>query len=246
MNIKIGIIGGTGLEDPGFLSVEKAQLISNEFGEASSRVYSGLFNGKEVFVISRHGEEHQFSPSLLNYRANIKAFKDIGCSFILAVTACGSLRDEFVPGDFVLPDQFIDWTKSRKNTFYEKSEIIHTPMDQPFDQSLRDKISQTGIELGLSIHSGATVISIEGPRFNTKAESLFFQSIGGGIINMTTSTEASLANEAKIPYQAIGMVTDYDCWKESDEPVSMETVKEEMEKNSKKVILLLNEVIKKV
>ncbi len=243
---KIGIISGTGLEDPSFLSLDNSQVISNKFGQVSSKIYSGLVNEKEVFIISRHGEKHQLSPSSLNYRANIQAFKDLGCSLILAITACGSLKDEFAPGDFVLPDQFIDWTRFRKNTFYEESEIVHTPMDNPFDHEIRDVISETGKKLGLSMHSEATVITIEGPRFSTKAESLFFKGIGGGIINMTTSTEASLANEAKIPYQAIGMVTDYDCWRVSEEPVSMEIVKQIMEKNSEKVISLLNEVIKNI
>ena len=245
-NFKIGIIGGTGLEDPSFLGPNKQTKKNNEFGQTSSDIFIGEIADIEIFIISRHGVNHQFSPSAVNYRANIKALSDLGCTHILASTACGSLREEFAPGDFVLPDQFIDWTKNRVSSFYDGSEVKHTAMSEPFSKKLSSLISDTSEDLGLRIHNGGTVISIEGPRFSTKAESLLFKRLGCDIINMTTSTESSLSKEAGIPYQAIAMVTDYDCWKEASEEVSMEIIQKVMKENSNKIKLLLESVVKKL
>jgi 5'-methylthioadenosine phosphorylase len=244
--MKIGIIGGTGLEDPTFLIESKPIIVSNEYGNTSSEVYSGFINDIEVFVISRHGLNHEISPSNVNYRANIKALQELNCDYILAITACGSLKEELKPGHFVLPDQFIDWTKSRKNTFFDKSDVIHTPMAEPFNKSLRDIIFQQAKILELEIHNGGTVITIEGPRFSSKSESLLFRQWGCDIINMTTVTEAVLANELNIPYQAIAMVTDYDCWKETNESVSMEMIQSVMKENAGKALLLIENSIQRL
>ncbi len=240
---KIGIIGGTGLEELDFLSFKDTREIVNQYGQTSSKIAQGKISNIEVFVLSRHGVNHEFSPSSVNYRANIQALKDLECDLILALTACGSLQEQYKPGDFFLPDQFIDWTKNRKCTFYEDPTVIHTPMSEPFSESSRKILKKELDKLKLDCHYGGTLVSIEGPRFNTKAESLLFKSLGFDIINMTTSTECMLANELGLEYQAIAMVTDYDCWNDSVEPVSMESIKKVMIKNSTNAISLLRNFI---
>ena len=178
----------------------------------------------------------------MNYRANIQALKEIGCTHILATTAVGSLREEICRGDLVIIDQFIDFTKQRKMTFHESfkpHEPVHTPMADPFDSRLRGILNQVCIDQGLSFHQSGTVVTIEGPRFSTRAESRMFRSIGADIINMSVSTEVALANEIGIPYAAIAMSTDYDCWKEDELPVSWEAILEVFKSNADKVTKLL-------
>ena len=172
------------------------------------------------------------------FRANIWALKEAGCTHILATTACGSLKEEMEPGDLCFIDQFIDWTKLRTLTFFE-DEVVHTPMAEPFDAELRKKLIAVASDFGFKHHTKGTMITIEGPRFSTKAESKMFQLVGAELINMSTVPEVSLANELGIPYQSIAMVTDYDCWKEGEESVSMELVLKRMSENAEKVKKLL-------
>lgn len=242
----IGIIGGTGLEKSEILKSQKKLQITTRFGDPSSSVITGEIGGKQVFIIKRHGEEHTITPSYVNYRANIQCLKDLGCKKILATTACGSLREEIKPGDFALVDQFIDFTKIRKNTFFESfepGEMKHYPMAEPYSEEIRKKIIFAAENLGIKLHTKSTLITIEGPRFSTKAESKMFRMWGADLINMSTATETILANEAEIPYAAIAIATDYDCWKEDEEYVSIDIVLQNFSKSIKKLIHLLQETI---
>jgi 5'-methylthioadenosine phosphorylase len=239
--VKVGIIGGSGLDDPEILDNPKNIQPDTPYGKPSSALSVGKINGVDVVLIARHGKNHKLSPSQVNYRANIHALKDQGATHILATTACGSLKEEIDRGHFVIVDQFIDFTKHRKITFHDSFEngAVHTPMAEPFDIELRKTLYKAAQTLGYETHFGGTVITIEGPRFSTKAESKMFRMWGGDIINMSTAPEAILANEAKIPYAVVAMSTDYDCWKEDEVPVSWEEILEVFQRNSDRVKKLL-------
>jgi 5'-methylthioadenosine phosphorylase len=242
MTIHIGIIGGSGLDNPELFLNPKDEIVATRWGAPSSPLKLGQIAGIDVALLGRHGREHTIPPTQVNYRANIQALKEIGCTHILATTAVGSLREEICRGDLVIIDQFIDFTKQRKMTFHESfkpHEPVHTPMADPFDSRLRGILNQLCIDQGLSFHQSGTVVTIEGPRFSTRAESRMFRSIGADIINMSVSTEVALANEIGIPYAAIAMSTDYDCWKEDELPVSWEAILEVFKSNADKVTKLL-------
>ena len=242
MVVKIGIIGGSGLDNPELFMNPKDFAARTQWGDPSSLLKLGKIAGIDVVLLGRHGRDHTIPPTQVNYRANIQAFKDIGCTHILATTAVGSLREEIRRGDLVILDQFIDFTKQRKMTFHESfkpHEPVHTPMADPFDSRLRGILNQVCIDQGLSFHQSGTVVTIEGPRFSTRAESRMFRSIGADIINMSVSTEVALANEIGIPYAAIAMSTDYDCWKEDEMPVSWEAILRVFKSNADKVTKLL-------
>ena len=244
--VKIGIIGGSGLDKPGILDSPLELAAETPYGAPSSALLCGTLNGTEIVILSRHGWHHTIPPSKVNNRANIFALKETGCTHIITTTACGSLREEIGRGDLVIPDQFIDFTRHRNITFFEEFEpgkMKHTPMADPFDRDLRDLIITSAGKIGLKIHERGTVITIEGPRFSTRAESRMFRIWGADVINMSVAPEAALANELGIPYAAIAMSTDYDCWKEDEEPVSWEEVIEVFNNNVSKVLRLLQEVL---
>jgi 5'-methylthioadenosine phosphorylase len=243
--IKIGIIGGSGLEDPKILSNIREEDVSTPYGKPSSVLTIGTINDKEVVLISRHGKQHQYSPTEVNYRANVFALKEAGVTHILATTACGSLKEEIGRGHFVVLDQFIDFTKHRINTFADKFEngVVHTPMATPFDKTLSELFLKSATALQFPIHAKGTVVTIEGPRFSTKAESKMFRLWGADVINMSVATEAALANELKIPYGAIAMSTDYDCWKDDEAPVSWEEILKVFHQNADNVKKVLVDVI---
>lgn len=241
----IGIIGGSGLDNPNILINPKEKEIKTPFGEPSSKLLKGEIEGKKVIILARHGKKHNIPPSLVPYRANIWALKMEGCTHILATTACGSLQEQMKPGELVFIDQFIDFTKQRKSTFFE-DKVVHTPMAQPFDLKLRKLLTDAAIKLKLTHHKVGTIVTIEGPRFSTKAESLMFRNWGADLINMSTVPEVVLANELGIPYQSIAMVTDYDCWKEGEKSVTFDLILERMRDNSEKVKKLLLSVIQKI
>lgn len=245
---KVGIIGGSGLDNPGILTASRELSVDTPYGSPSSTLTAGRIDGTEVVLLSRHGRNHQFSPSAVNYRANIAALKEQEVTHILATTACGSLKEEIDRGDFVIIDQFIDFTKNRQNTFFESFEngARHTPVAEPFDPGLRRVLYETSRELGYRTHKRGTMITIEGPRFSTKAESNMFRIWGGDVINMSVATEATLANEAEIPYAAVAMSTDYDCWKEDESPVSWEEILQVFNRNAGRVKTLLVESIAKI
>ena len=249
MGVKIGIIGGSGLDNPELFTDPQDLLAPNQWGNPSSPLKLGKIAGVEVALLARHGREHTIPPTQVNYRANIQALKDVGCTHILATTAVGSLREEIGRGDLVILDQFIDFTKQRKKTFHEEfapHAPVHTPMADPFHDQLRSLLIETCTDLNLAFHPSGTVITIEGPRFSTRAESKMFQLWGADIINMSIATEVALANEAQIPYAAVAMSTDYDCWKEDEEAVSWDAILEVFKNNADKVTKLLLETIPKV
>jgi 5'-methylthioadenosine phosphorylase len=246
--IKVGIIGGSGLDDPDMLKDATSVTVDTPYGEPSSPLTCGRLNGAEVVMIARHGRQHQYSPSQVNYRANIHALKTQGVSHILATTACGSLREAIGRGDFVILDQFIDLTRHRESTFFDSFEngARHTSMAEPFDSGLRQALLRTAKELDLRVHSEGTVVTIEGPRFSSRAESHMFRVWGADVINMSIAPEAILANEVEIPYAAVAMSTDYDCWKEDEAPVTWEEILTVFNQNAANVVKLLINTIPKI
>jgi len=246
--VKVGIIGGSGLDDPDILTSAEIIRVDTPYGRPSSALSAGKISGVDVVLIARHGEKHRLSPTQINYRANIYALKDQGVTHILATSACGSLKEEIDRGHFVIVDQFIDFTKHRKTTFYDSFEngVMHTAMAEPFDRGLRQSLYQAARALGYETHYGGTVITIEGPRFSTKAESKMFRIWGGDVINMSTAPEAILAGEARIPYAVVAMSTDYDCWKEDEQPVSWEEILEVFNRNADRVKKLLIKAVSNI
>jgi len=242
---KVGIIGGSGLDDPRLLKKAREMCVETPFGKPSSHLTMGSIDGVEVVILARHGKRHTIPPTQVNYRANMHALKSQNCTHILATTACGSLREEIKRGDIVILDQFIDFTRFRSVTFFETfppgaENAKHTPMADPFAEPLRQKLIETAKQLSLSFHERGTVITIEGPRFSTRAESNMFRIWGADVINMSLAPEIILANEAGIPYAAVAMSTDYDCWKTGEAPVEWSAVLRIFEtnvKNVKKLIL---------
>lgn len=246
--MKIGIIGGSGLDDPKLLKEAREVEVETPYGKSSSSITCGKINEIEVCILARHGKKHEITPTHVNNRANIFALKKLGCKYIIATTAVGSLREEIRRGDFVVLDQFIDFTRHRQITFYDSFEngIKHTAMAEPFSKFLREKIISSCEELNIKHHKTGTVVTIEGPRFSTKAESKMFQQLGADVINMSIAPEASLAREADVEYAAIAMSTDYDCWKSGEESVTWEAILEIFEKNAENMKKLLLKVIEKI
>ena len=247
--VKIGIIGGSGLDDPDILKGAEDVAVSTNYGEPSSQLKTGTISGVDVVLLARHGREHTIPPTHVNFRANIDALRQQGCTHIIATTAVGSLKEEIGRGDFVIIDQFIDFTRLRKLSFYDKFEPHkpeHCPMAEPFDEKLRDILIESCKDLGLKHHPKGTVVTIEGPRFSTKAESHMFRAWGADIINMSIAPEAILANEAKIPYAVVAMSTDYDCWKEDELPVTWEDILKIFGQNVEKVTKLLTAAVARV
>jgi len=244
----IGIIGGSGLDDPDILTSPQKIECTTAFGRPSSTVLSGTIGGVPTLLLARHGRRHQFSPTEVNNRANIKALQEAGADCILATTACGSLRREIARGDLVILDQFIDFTRFRHNTFHDSfaDGAQHTAMARPFDEALRQALLASAAELGLTSHANGCVVTIEGPRFSTVAESKMFRLWGADVINMSTAPEAMLANEAGIPYAAVAMSTDYDCWKEDEPPVTWEEILAVFRQNADNVTRLLVKTINRL
>jgi len=247
--VKIGIIGGSGLDNPEILQEAHDIEVDTKYGRPSSSLKTGKINGVEVVLLARHGRHHTIPPTQVNFRANIQALKEAGCTHILATTACGSLKKEIGRGDFVILDQFIDFTRHRKITFHEEfpnGKIVHTTMATPFNEQLRKVLVESCRELGLRHHQRGTVVTIEGPRFSTKAESKMFSLWGADVINMSIAPEAALANEAGIHYAAVAMSTDYDCLFDDVPPVKWEEVLKVFGNNVDKVVNLLITTIPKI
>jgi 5'-methylthioadenosine phosphorylase len=245
--MKIGIIGGSGLEKGDIFENLQEIEIETPYGKPSSKIKKGNLGSSEIFIISRHGENHEITPTNVNNKANIYALGKLGCEFILATTAVGSLKENMAPGDFVVANQFIDFTKKRDTTFFNdfKNGIKHTSLAEPFSQELRNYLINSCEELNFKHHKIGTVVTIEGPRFSTRAESFMFKNFAH-IINMSTAPEAILAKEAEINYAVIAMVTDYDCWKKTEEPVTWEQIEKIMKQNSENVKKVLIKTIEKI
>ncbi|RWS07264.1 S-methyl-5' [Dinothrombium tinctorium] len=225
-DIKIGIIGGTGLEsDLNILTDARVMYaVETPYGKTSDESYvEGKIGDIPVIVVGRHGKDHSISPSNVNYCANLWMLKSIGCTHVLATTACGSLKEHIKPGTFCVIDQYIDRTQGRRrNTLYS---VSHVPQVKPFDEVLQQILEKSCEELNYEYHKKATTVTIEGPRFSTLAESRLYQSWNCDIVNMTTVPEAQIAAELGLVYAALALVTDYDCWHcDDDESVSVELV----------------------
>src|SRR3989339_1351743 len=247
--MKIAIIGGSGLDNPDILQNIQEEEQQTVYGAPSSSLKTGTIGGVEVVLLARHGREHTIPPSQVNFRANISALKELGCTHIIATTAVGSLREEIGRGDLVILDQFVDFTRHRWCSFcesFEPNKPEHTPMADPFDANLRKLLIEACKTLNLKYHPTGTVVTIEGPRFSTRAESKMFRLWGADVINMSIAPEAALANEAKIPYATIAMSTDYDCWKENEEPVTWQAILDIFHKNAKNVTGLLLNIIPQI
>lgn len=245
----IGIIGGSGLDNPDILKDPRDERVSTPYGELASPVRRGTIAGRSVCLLARHGREHTVPPTQVNYRASIDALRQLGCTAILATTAVGSLREEIRRGDLVVLDQFIDFTRHRAISFHESfapHAPAHTPMADPFDASLRAILNGCCDELAIPHHKTGTVITIEGPRFSTRAESNMFRMWGADVINMSVAPECILANEAGIPYAAVAMSTDYDCWKVDEAPVTWDDILAIFKQNAQRVTDLLIRAIGKM
>ncbi|XP_032532264.1 S-methyl-5'-thioadenosine phosphorylase isoform X1 [Chiroxiphia lanceolata] len=242
--VKIGIIGGTGLDDPDILEGRTEKYVDTPYGKPSDALILGKIKNVDCVLLARHGRHHTVMPSNVNYRANIWALKEENCSHVLVTTACGSLREEIQPGDLVIIDQFIDRTTQRHCTLYDGQHsslpgVCHIPMAEPFCTKTREVLIETAKKLGLQCHSKGTVVTIEGPRFSSRAESCMFRSWGADVINMTTVPEVILAKEAGMSYASIAMATDYDCWKEHEEAVSVDKVLKTLKGNANKATSIL-------
>merc|ERR1711953_121800 len=249
----IAVIGGTGLENPEVMKDQKElEVQTTPWGEAST-IRTGTVGGIKIFILSRHGKNHDKSPTQVNYCANIWALKQHGVTHIVATTACGSLKEEYRPGDLVVLDDHIDMTKYRVNTHVGNAVenggprgIMHLPSKPAFDEKLRQLIIDSMTETGVSHHTRGTTVTIEGPRFSTLAESRLFSGIfGAEIVNMTTCPEATIAKEMGIHYASIAMITDYDCWKENEE-VSVENVMKQMKLNAVPTLKVLLSAIPRI
>lgn len=233
--VRIAMIGGSGFDHPDFLSDAHAVKIGTPFGPLSADPIVGKVGEQECVILLRHGHGHRIRPSAVNYRANLWALKELGVTHIIATTACGSLREHIQPGHLVFPDQFIDFTRMRKSSFHEGDQVVHISMADPFCANLRTVLTETAKELDIVHHEQAVLVTIEGPRFSTRAESRMFRILGGDVINMSTVPEAVLARELGICYAAVAMSTDYDAWHDDEEPVTWEMIAQTMAKNVENV-----------
>lgn len=237
---KIGIIGGSGLYHIEGIKGVKKVSVKTPFGDPSDKFIVGSLEGKEVVFLPRHGVGHRISPSAINYRANIYGMKKLGVGRIISVTACGSLKEELKPLDFVVVDQFVDRTNhAREATFFNKGIVAHIVFAHPVCPDLCKIIYDAGKELKLTMHNGGTYVNMEGPAFSTLAESNLYRSWGMDVIGMTNMPEAKLAREAEICYSTLAAVTDYDCWHPSHESVTIEMIVKNLHRNienSKKIL----------
>jgi len=258
--MKVGIIGGTNLDSPDIIKdrkelsfePQKVCLAKNgkpaDYGTPSGSLISGFISGVECILIARHGANHSVNPTNVSYRANLLALQQLGCTVVLAMHAVGSLKEEFAPGHFAVLDQVIDRTTKRDNTYYDGAEsswkgVCHIPFSDPYNASLRKILYDVGESVGITIHAASTLVCIEGPRFSSRAESKMFQSWGADTIGMTEMPEVALANELGIPFAAVGMITDYDCWRQGEEAVSVGNVMRVARENNEKFVKLLNGVV---
>lgn len=232
---KIAIIGGTGIYNPNSFETIKTVFPDTPYGKPSDEIMIGRIAGVEIAFLFRHGKSHQHPPSSVPYRANIWALKELGCEYIISACAVGSLQIEYAPGDLVIPDQFIDFTKKREYTFFN-DKTVHISMPDPFCGYLNDIFFETAKEMGIKRHLGGTYVCIEGPRFSTRAESEMFRQFGD-IIGMTVVPECQLAREMGMCYCSLATITDYDVW--HDEDVSIEMVNKTMKECLDKVLTLL-------
>ncbi len=223
--VRIAVIGGSGLYQMPQLQDVEERAIETPFGSPSDVIVVGTLNGVRVAFLPRHGRGHIYLPSEVPYRANIFALKTLGVEYVIAVSACGSLREDYEPGHIVVPDQLYDNTKGKRDyTFFGNGLVAHVGVAEPFCPELSGMVSESAREAGGIVHKGGAYVTIEGPRFSTKAESNVYRAWGMSLIGMTTSPEAFLAREAEMCYAVMAHVTDYDVWHETEEAVTVEMV----------------------
>ncbi|MBV8069907.1 MAG: S-methyl-5'-thioadenosine phosphorylase [Acidobacteriaceae bacterium] len=241
---EIGIIGGSGLYHmPGFEAHEELRL-ETPFGNPSDAYITGTLAGREVAFLSRHARGHRFSPSDINYRANIYGMKMLGIERILSLSAVGSMKQEHAPLDFVIPDQFFDRTKARAATFFDDGVVAHISFADPVCPQMARVAHEGALQAGINSKLGGTYLCMEGPAFSTRAESNIYRSWGMDVIGMTNLTEAKLAREAEMCYATIAMVTDYDCWHEEHDAVTVEQIISVLNKNSENACKLVQQVVR--
>jgi 5'-methylthioadenosine phosphorylase len=243
----IGVIGGSGLYQIEGLKRPEELVVDTPFGRPSDSFVSGYFHGRQVYFLPRHARGHRLLPTELNHRANIFAFKSLNVRWILSVGAVGSLQEEYHPRDIVLPSQFFDRTSRRSEwTFFGDGIVAHIGFADPVSSRLRAIVAQEASNLGYTVHDGGTYVNMDGPAFSTRAESEFHRKMGFDIIGMTNLPEAKLAREAEISLASINFVTDYDCWKIEDEPVTAQTVIGHLVANADAARKILPKVIEKI
>ena len=229
---RIAMIGGSGLYGMEDLDVLESHELETPFGAPSSPILIGNLAGRSVAFLARHGLGHIYSPTEVNYRANIYALKTLGVTRIVSISACGSLREDYAPGEIVIPDQLYDRTTNRPRSFFEDGLVAHISVAEPFCYDLSNYLQQSTAAAGGTVHRGGSYITIEGPRFSTRVESNTYRAWGMSIIGMTTSPEAFLAREAEMCYSVMAHITDYDVWHQSEEPVTAGMVFEIVKENT--------------
>jgi len=242
----LGIIGGSGLYDlPGLQNVRE-ERVASPWGEPSAPLRIGDIDGLPIVFLSRHDKGHRLSPTDINYRANIDALKRAGVTDLISLSACGSLREDMAPGDFVIVDQFIDRTFAREKSFFGEGIVAHVSMAHPVSSRLSAIAADEAEALGLRVHRGGIYVAIEGPQFSSLAESNLYRSWGCSVIGMTNMPEAKLAREAELPYATVAMVTDYDCWHEEAEAVSVVDVLKVLHANAEQASDLIHRIARKL
>ncbi len=245
-DIRIGVIGGSGLYQMEGMKVREERRISTPFGDPSDAYIIGEIDGRQVAFLPRHGKGHRLLPTELNYRANIYGFKTLGVEEIVSVSAVGSLKIEYKPTDIVVPDQFFDRTRHRVDTFFGNGLVAHVSIAKPICPRLIGSAVEAARAAGATVHRGGCYVNMEGPQFSTRAESEAYRQMGFDIIGMTNLQEARLAREAEICYVSLSMITDYDCWHETEEAVSGEAVMEVVRQNVKMSQEVVREMLKRV
>jgi 5'-methylthioadenosine phosphorylase len=214
-NINVAVIGGSGIYKLDAIKVKNQIKVHTPFGEPSAEIMECEVDGVSFYFLPRHGHGHKYTPSEVNYRANIFALKKLGVNTIVSISAVGSLQEEYAPKHFVFVDQFIDWTKGlRKRTFFDEGMVGHVSAADPVEKTLQKRLYEASVKAGVTSHLNGSYICIEGPQFSTRAESKIYRGFGASVIGMTNVPEAFLAKEAGMAYATVAMVTDYDCWKE--------------------------------
>lgn len=241
---RIGIIGGSGLYNLDGIKIKEEVNLDTPFGKPSDKFILAESNGREVIFLPRHGRNHSISPSGINYRANIYGMKKLNAGWIISVSACGSLKEDLRPLEFVIPDQFADRTnQGRKNTFFDDGIVAHVTFANPVCKNLTEKLLEAAKSNSVKTHYGGTYLNMEGPQFSTLAESNLYRKWGMDIIGMTNLVEAKLAREAEICYATLAAITDYDCWRDSEEAVSVDVIIENLKKNVDNAKKILKQVI---
>jgi len=242
----VGLIGGSGVYDLSEIESARSEVLETPFGSPSDAYVTGRLGGVPVAFLSRHGRGHRLSPSEINYRANICGFKILGCDTVLSASAVGSLREEHAPRQALIPDQFIDRTRHRADTFFGDGVVAHASFADPVCPSAARALEDAARASGLEVRRGGTYVCMEGPPFSTRAESRLYRSWGADVIGMTNLTEAKLAREAELCYASLGLVTDYDAWRETEDAVGVGDILAVLADNAAAARRTMREAVRRV